>query len=227
MTQLSARGAHFISRYEGWRAEPYNDSSNHATIGYGHLIHFGPVTAHDQAEWGTITVDRGIELLQSDAAVAEGAIDHYITRSLEQCERDALASFAFNCGGGALAQSVGKAVNANQDPTAALGRWNRDGNGVSEGLTRRRQAEAHLFVTGDYGDGLDQLPPGQAAPAASPASTSTEVPTPVPAWAWLWVEWKLGRAQFRGRPSDPALRDQTGAPATIPPWGWTFLKRFQ
>jgi hypothetical protein len=26
---------------------------------------------------------------------------------------------------------------------------------------------------------------------------------------------------------DPKLRHLTGAPDTIPPWGWTFLKRFQ
>ena len=100
MTQLSPRGAKFISRYEGWRDKPYNDSANHATIGYGHLIHMGPVTPQDVKEWGTITVDHGIELLQADASHAEKAIDQYITRPLAQCERDALASLVFNCGAG-------------------------------------------------------------------------------------------------------------------------------
>ena len=115
MAQLSARGAHFIGRFEGWRDKPYNDPTGNATIGFGHLIHMGPVTAHDKAEWGTITMQRGIQLLQHDAGVAITAIGHYIARPLSQCQVDALASFAYNCGGGALAGLVGHAVNAHQD----------------------------------------------------------------------------------------------------------------
>ena len=231
MTQLSPRGAHFISRYEGWRDKPYNDSANHATIGYGHLIHMGPVTPHDLTEWGTITVADGIKLLQSDASVAEAAIDHYITRALAQCERDALASFAFNCGGGALSGHVGQAVNAHQDPTAALAAWNKDAAGVEPGLVKRRASEALLFTTGDYGDGEPPLPPPKASAAAKkkppkPAPLPADVPTPVPDWAWLWVEWKLGRAKYKGHAGDPDLRESTGAPATVPSWAWTFLKRF-
>ncbi len=227
MTQLSARGAHFIGRFEGWRDKPYNDAANHATIGFGHLIHYGPVTPHDVAEWGTITMDHGIQLLQSDASVAEAAIDQHITRQLAQCQRDALASFAFNCGGGALAGSVGAAVNAGHDPTAALEQWDQAGHKVLQGLLNRRKAEAHLFMTGDYADGQSPLPPNHPAPATTPApNPAAEVPSPVPSWAWVWVEWKLGRAQFSGHANDPALRQQTGAPATVPPWAWTFLKRF-
>jgi GH24 family phage-related lysozyme (muramidase) len=51
MSQLSVRGAHFIDRFEGWRDTPYNNAANNATIGFGHLIHTGPVTAHDRAAW--------------------------------------------------------------------------------------------------------------------------------------------------------------------------------
>jgi lysozyme len=229
MTQLSPRGAHFIGHYEGWRDKPYNDAANNATIGFGHLIHMGPVTPHDVSEWGTITMDHGIQLLQSDASIAETAIDHYITRALAQCERDALASFAFNCGGGALGGSVGQAVNAKQDPTSYLEQWDHVGHTVLEGLLTRRKGEAVLFTTGDYGDGEPPLPPPKAAPAKKapqPAPLPTGVPTPVPDWAWLWVEWKLGRARYQGHAGDPDMRASTGAPATVPPWAWTFLKRF-
>ena len=229
MTQLSTRGAHFIGRFEGWRDKPYNDAANNATIGFGHLIHMGPVTPHDVSEWGTITMDHGVQLLQSDASIAETAIDHYITRALAQCERDALASFAFNCGGGALAGSVGQAVNAKQDPTQYLEQWDHAGHRVLEGLLTRRKGEAVLFTTGDYADGEPPLPPKAAAAKAKqakPAPLPTEVPTPVPDWAWLWVEWKLGRAKYKGHAGDPGLRESTGAPTTVPPWAWTFLKRF-
>lgn len=226
MTQLSPRGAHFIGRYEGWRDTPYNDAANNATIGFGHLIHMGPVTAHDESEWGTISMAHGIQLLQGDASIAETAIDHYITVALAQCERDALASFAFNCGGGALAGSVGRAVNAKQDPTGLLEQWDHAGHMVLEGLLTRRKGEAALYAKGDYGDGEPPLPPGKPGPKPKPKPLPTEVPTPVPDWAWLWVEWKLGRAKYKGHAGDPALRDSTGAPGTIPPWAWTFLKRF-
>jgi lysozyme len=229
MTQLSPRGAHFIGHYEGWRDKPYNDAANNATIGFGHLIHMGPVTPHDVSEWGTITMDHGIQLLQSDASIAETAIDHYITRALAQCERDALASFAFNCGGGALGGSVGQAVNAKQDPTSYLEQWDHVGHTVLEGLLTRRKGEAVLFTTGDYGDGEPPLPPPKAAPAKKAPKSAplpTGVPTPVPDWAWLWVEWKLGRARYQGHAGDPDMRASTGAPATVPPWAWTFLKRF-
>lgn len=82
MIQLSARGAQFIGTFEGWRDKPYNDAANNATIGYGHLIHMGPVTPHDVSEWGTLSKPDGIRLLQSDAHLAETAIAHSITRTL-------------------------------------------------------------------------------------------------------------------------------------------------
>jgi GH24 family phage-related lysozyme (muramidase) len=223
MSQLSERGAQFIGHFEGWREAPYNDPTNNATIGFGHLIHMGPVTAHDKAEWGTLSQADGIHLLQRDATLASNAIDHYITHPLTQPQRDALISFAFNCGGGALNGSVGQAVNAGQDPTSALGQWVHSGKTLLAGLVERRNKEAHLYMAGDYGDGQ----PAVVERTTSSAKADTEVPNPVPVWAWHWVEWKLGRAAFKGHGSDPALRKSTGAPDTIPAWGWTFLQRFQ
>ena len=227
MTGLSPRGAAFIGRYEGWRDKPYNDPTNNATIGFGHLLHMGPVTATDRKEWGTITTAHGISLLQGDASTAGAAIDRYITRPLAQCERDALTSFAYNCGGGALAGSVGKAVNARQDPRSAFELYVHSGKTVLPGLVARRRAEALLFTKGDYGDGEPAAPPAAPRVKPKPAPLPTEVPTPVPDWAWQWVEWKLGRGPYKGHANDPKLRKQTGAPATVPPWAWTFLKRFQ
>ncbi len=159
MSALSRRGAHFIGRFEGWRAEPYDDAAGNATIGFGHLLHRGPTTARDRTTWGTLPVERGIALLIEDAAAANAAVDLAIHRQLAQCERDALVSFAFNCGGGALDGHVGQAVNAGRDPTAHLEEWSHAGGRVLEGLLRRRQAEARLFVRGDYGDVSPPAPP--------------------------------------------------------------------
>src|SRR5258708_34805826 len=60
MSQLSERGAQFIGHFEGWVPAAYNDPTNNATIGYGHLIHMVPVTAHDKSEWGTLSPAAGI-----------------------------------------------------------------------------------------------------------------------------------------------------------------------
>ena len=101
------------------------------------------------------------------------------------------------------------------------------GHVVLAGLVARRKAEAVLFTSGDYGDGQAPAPPAAPRVTPKPAALPTEIPTPVPGWAWQWVEWKLGRGTFKGHANDPALRDITGAPATVPPWSWTFLRRFQ
>lgn len=226
MLQLSARGAQFIGRFEGFRGAPYNDAVGNATIGFGHLIRYGHVTPHDIAEWGTLTEADGIALLERDAAAAVAAVEQHITRPLGQHECDALTSFAFNCGGAALAGSVGAAVNAHHDPTDALEQWDHAGHTVLEGLLNRRKAEARLFTTGDYGDG-EPADTNGSADTVHHHSSSSAVPTPVPAWAWKWAEWKLGRATFKGHAGDPALRHRTGAPTQVPLWAWAFLKRFE
>lgn len=221
--QLSDRGAAFIGRFEGWRDKPYNDATNNATIGYGHLIHMGPVTAHDTTEWGTLSAAAGIKLLQRDAAIAAQAIDHYITTKLTQPQTDALISFAFNCGAGALGGSVGQAVNAGQDPSSFLEQWDHSGHVELAGLLDRRKKEARLYVAGDYGDGQ----PAEVEREIQAVHSDAEIPKPVPAWAWHWIEWKLGRAAYKGHAADPALRKKTGAPDTIPAWGWALLHRYQ
>jgi|SRR5579862_3810664 len=217
MTQLSVRGAHFIGRFEGWRDRPYNDPTNNATIGFGHLIHMGPVTAHDNAEWGTITMDRGIQLLQQDAAIAENAIEHFIKRQLTQWQRDALASFAFNCGGGALEGSVGAAVNGGGDPSAALEQWDHSGHVVLQGLLERRKQEAHLYLTGDYGDGQAPATNGGSDNRKPKPHPDTVVPDPATrlGLAVGRVEARAGEVQGPRRRSEapPADRRSRQDPA--------------
>ena len=230
MSQLSDRGAEFIGHFEGWRDVPYNDPTNNATIGYGHLIHMGPVTAHDKTEWGTLSHADGIRLLQRDAALAAAAVEHTIKQKLTQPQCDALISFAFNCGGGALSGSVGAAVNAGQDPSAALEQWVHSGKTLLPGLVERRKKEAQLYMTGDYGDGKPAdttRTTASATTSVTPGHEAAAIPTPVPPWAFHWVEWKLGRAAYKGHAGDPALRKQTGAPAQLPGWAWAFLQRYQ
>lgn len=161
---FSQLGASFVGAFEGFRAEPYNDAAGHATIGYGHLIAYASVDAAIREKWGTITRAQGIELLQRDAHVALAGVREYVRVALTQAQTDALVSFAYNCGPGALAGVVGNAVNSkprawlpasrrvawHRRVTDALMLWDHAGGVVLAGLERRRLAEARLFETGRY-----------------------------------------------------------------------------
>jgi lysozyme len=146
--RLSRRGAALIAQFEGFVPRPYDDAAGHATIGFGHLLHKGAVTAADVARWGTISRERGLKLLMEDAREAERAVREAIHVPLRQAQFDALVSFAFNVGTGAFASStLVRKLNAGDARGAGdeLLRWANAGGRVLEGLLRRRQAERALF----------------------------------------------------------------------------------
>lgn len=154
--RLSKRGAEFIARFEGFVATPYNDAAGNATIGYGHLIHKGPVTPADRARWGTLSRERALALLEQDAQVAADAVlRHVRPRLASQARFDALVSFVFNIGEGQFASStVLRCLNSGirrRGAADALLAWDHAGGRVLEGLHERRTAERHLFLTGSYG----------------------------------------------------------------------------
>lgn len=149
---VSSAGLLFIARFEGYRARAYNDSGRNATIGYGHLLHYGPVTVRDRLLWWGRRI--ALRHLRSDAARADSAVSAYCRRDLKQHEHDALVSFTFNCGTGALAHStllleVNRRASA-EIITACFTRWSHVGTVVVPGLVTRRHAEARLYLTGKY-----------------------------------------------------------------------------
>lgn len=151
--KLSKKGAAFIAAYEGFVDHPYNDAANNATIGYGHLLHKGPVTQADRNHWGKITHAQALALLQKDAQIAADAVAKY-AKPWRQSRFDALVSFTFNCGVGALATSTLLKKHRARDYAGAareFKKWNRAGGRVLAGLSRRRKAEATLYLNGIYG----------------------------------------------------------------------------
>jgi lysozyme len=163
-SKLSRKGAQFIGRYEGWRNRPYNDPVGFATIGFGHLLHRSPVTAADNAKWGTISLERGYALLQADASLASASVRRHVKARINQHQHDALVSFVFNVGIGAFESStllselnkhkgtrkgiVGSKAFA--ELHYQLMRWTRAGGHVLPGLLARRRAEYALFRYGHY-----------------------------------------------------------------------------
>jgi GH24 family phage-related lysozyme (muramidase) len=149
--RLSREGAELIAHFEGFVPHPYDDAAGHATIGFGHLLHHGRVTAADRTRWGTITRERGLALLAQDARSAEEAVTQGVKVALTQEQFDALVCFAFNVGNGAFGSStLLRVLNAGDHGAAAdeLLRWSRAGGRVLEGLLRRRRAERALFLSG-------------------------------------------------------------------------------
>lgn len=115
------------------------------TIGWGHTgpeVRPGLVWTQEQADEA---FERDIEQFSSQVAAL------FPRTELTQGQFDALVSFAYNCGLGALSTStLRKRLLAGDADGAAeeFQRWNKAGGKVLAGLTTRRAAECALFLEG-------------------------------------------------------------------------------
>jgi lysozyme len=160
-TDISQKGLEFIAGWESFESNLYNDEGNNATIGFGHLVHKGPINGTEPEEFKSgITRDRGLELFREDVQEFVDAVNRRANAKLNQHQFDALVSFAFNTGPSALDDpSMKQPINGEKaDPDGireAFGMWNKVTNKndelvVSDGLVKRRAAEADLYNRGDY-----------------------------------------------------------------------------
>lgn len=146
--KTSQAGVDLIKEFEGFSSRVYLCPAGKPTIGYGHLISKGEDID------GPITIEKAEELLRDDLKWAEDAVHRYITHpGLNQNQFDALVSFTFNLGAGALRVStLRRLLNSKQVIAASneFKKWNKVRVGrhlISvTGLTRRRAAEAALFL---------------------------------------------------------------------------------
>jgi lysozyme len=142
---ISDAGLKFIMKWEGTVLHPYKDVAGIATIGCGHVIKHGE-------SFGTITLEKAMELLRHDVSIAENAVNSSVKVPLTQNAYDALCSFTFNLGTGSLKKStLLKLLNAGNYAGAAQQflYWNKVGSNVNEGISNRRKSESKLFTTPD------------------------------------------------------------------------------
>jgi len=100
---VTMRTTNFVAYFEGFLSCPYDDPAGHATIGYGHLLHYGSVTRKDKRKWGCITEEEGLELLRKDLKATEDEVLERIEGATVTPNMvTALTSFAFNLGAAAL-----------------------------------------------------------------------------------------------------------------------------
>lgn len=151
MPKLNQAGIDLIKSFEGWRSKAYVDPGTGGepiTIGYGHTTAAGPPSVHLGM---TITPELGEQILIRDLAGAIASVDKLAAnKKLSDNAFSALVSFTFNLGQGNLAKStLLKKVNAGdlQAAAAEFGKWNKAAGKVLPGLTKRRAAEAKLFLT--------------------------------------------------------------------------------
>jgi lysozyme len=147
---LSASGAAFIASFEGVYLNLYNDPVGHATIGIGHLVHYGPINGSEPEEFKRgLTLDQAYDLLRTDMGRYMKAVSSLVRVELTQNQADALGSFTMNVGEGALGSStLLRRLNAGDyaGVPVELMKWTKASGKELAGLVRRRRAEGALFA---------------------------------------------------------------------------------
>ena len=139
---IGEAGLALIKNWEGCRLTAYKPVATEIywTIGWGH---YGP----DVKEGQTITQAEADRLLVIDCQRFANAVDNPhnvpLTAQLNANQRDALISFAFNCGEGNL-RKLCKARTLEQI-CDAMSLYTLSGGKSLVGLERRRAAEQRLF----------------------------------------------------------------------------------
>lgn len=128
-----------VSKFEGFSSKAYKCPAGVWTIGYGHTEGVKPSD--------TITQEKAKELLNDELNSFSERVATMLVAAT-QSQFDALVSFAYNLGTGALRGSTllklhnaGKYVEAE----AEFGKWTRAAGVVLNGLVKRRAAEAELY----------------------------------------------------------------------------------
>jgi lysozyme len=146
MRHISKQGLDLICRFEGFSPVIYICPAGYPTIGYGHLI----IEANRGKFQDGVDENEALELLRGDVGKAERAVLRLIAVPLTDGQFDALVSFTFNLGSGALQRStLRRKVNREEhdDVPAELMKWVWAGGRKLMGLVKRRQAEAKLYLT--------------------------------------------------------------------------------
>ena len=146
--KISEKGLSMIERFEGCLLKASNKLDGVWTIGYGQ-------TGRYYGKW----VRRGMTTTKAEAhtwlrdhsiKTYEDAVTQAVKVPLNQNQFDALVSFTYNVGIGALKQSTAlRKLNAGDYAGAAdaLTMWTKCRRKVLAGLVRRRKEERALFLT--------------------------------------------------------------------------------
>lgn len=202
--KTSQNGINLIKRFEGCRLQAYKPVAAEPcyTIGYGHYgsdVLPGMVISQAQAE----------AYLAQDLAKYEKSVNA-LNIPLNQNQFDALVSFAYNCGSGNLKKLV--RGRSPQQIADAMLQYNKGSGKVLPGLTKRRQTERTLFLSGTS---------SKTEPVDVQPKTGNPYPEPTKNVRFntkgndaRWLQYKLNRYGYKllvdgiiGQRSIDALKD--------------------
>jgi lysozyme len=157
--QLGEKGEKLIKHFESCRLKAYQDSKGIWTVGWGNTSY---ENGNRVKEGDIISQWRADELFKRVSQKFVNEVN-YLTKGiqLQQYQFDALVSFAYNVGSdmnkNGIAEGLGdstllRLIKENPHDTKIADeflKWNKSGKKVLYGLTRRRKAEAHLYVAGE------------------------------------------------------------------------------
>lgn len=132
-------GINLIKQFEGCRLEAYKCPAGRWTIGYGHTANVkqGDKISQTQAD----------AFLKADLEKYEKCVEKYNNKySWSQDEFDALVSFAYNLG--SIDQLVANGTRDRATIAEKMLLYNKAAGKVLAGLTKRREAERSLFLSG-------------------------------------------------------------------------------
>ena len=149
---VSNKGIDFIKSFEGYYAEPYYDIVNIKTLGYG-------MTGKEIEGLTYVTEEQATKMLKDLVnkkyyPPIKKALDNKgIT--LSQNKIDALVSMAYNIGymgvlNSTLFKNICNGITDENTITNNFCSWSMAGGKQVYGLLRRRQAEAKIFLYGEY-----------------------------------------------------------------------------
>lgn len=141
--KISKNGLNMIKKFEGCKLTSYICAGGVPTIGFGHTngVRLGQ----------TISMKKAEEYLKEDLVKFENGVENCVKVPMSQNMFDALVSFAFNVGNGALKTStLLKKLNSKDYEGASeeFLKWNKAGGKVLTGLVNRRKEERKLFRKG-------------------------------------------------------------------------------
>ena len=147
--KVNQAGLQFTAGWEGLLLHPYNDSAGNATIGIGHLIHYGPVTQADIDRYQGFTVKDAYQLLAQDIRTAEDAVRQALGDTpITQDQYNASVDIVYNCGIDAINETAALIKAGNwAAATERWQAWDHAGGIILAGLQRRRAAERTLALT--------------------------------------------------------------------------------
>lgn len=143
MRHVTQRGLDLIKHHEGFRPRAYLCPAGKLTIGYGHVI-----LPHERLS--TVSQAEAEVILSIDVEKAEKGVIRLISVPLSDGQFDALVSFTFNLGTGALQRSTlrskinrGEMVEASNE----FGKWVWARGKKLKGLVLRREDERRVYLS--------------------------------------------------------------------------------